>query len=297
MLHILLGLLKIIGIILAVIIGIVLLIIFVVLFAAMRYEIKAAADGDVKSLDADLKFSWLFHLISGYVRYKEENLDWQVKIAWKKLNVPQKTKTIDSSDTKEVVETPKISTDNVLNEEEIVKAESIKKESFKAESVQDKEENKKTMKKVKKKKEPLGEKIRCSIQKISDKIKDINELKEKIMSYIRAEAHKIGFQKLLKELLRVLKKLKPKKLKANVEFGFEDPYTTGNILAYASMLYPIYGDNISIKPNFEEVIIKGDVYLKGRIRISYFANMGIRLILNKNIRLTIKDTMKLIAKK
>lgn len=297
MLHILLGLLKIIGIILAVIIGIVLLIIFIVLFAAVRYEIKAATDGDIKSLDADLNFSWFFHLISGYVRYKEENLDWQVKIAWKKMNVPQKSKTIDLSDTKEVVETAKISTDDILYEEEIVKPESIKAESIKTESVQDKEKNKKITKKRKKKKEPLGEKIRCSIQKISDKIKDINELKEKIMSYIRAEAHKKAFQKLLKELFRLLKKLKPKKLRANIEFGFEDPYTTGSILAYASMLYPFYGDNISIKPNFEEVIIKGDVYLKGCIRISYFADMGIRLILNKNIRLTIKETMKLIAKK
>ena len=292
MLHILLGLLKITGIVLAVIIGIVLLIIFAVLFAAMPYEIKAAADGDVKSLDADFKFSWLFHLISGYIRYKEENLDWQVKIAWKKLNVPQKSKTIDSTDTKEVVETAKISIDDASNEEEIVKSESIN-----TESVQDIEDNKKTKKKVRKKKESLSEKIRCSIQKIFDKIKDIYELKEKIMSYVRAEAHKKAFQKLLKELLRLLKKLKPKKLNANIEFGFEDPYTTGSILAYASMLYPFYGDNISIKPNFEEDIFKGDVYLKGRIRISYFANMGIRLILNKNIRLTIKDTMKLIAKK
>lgn len=291
MLHILLVLLKIIGIILAVVIGIVLLIIFVVLFAAMRYEIKAAADGNVKSLDADLKFSWLFHLISGYVRYKEENLDWQVKVAWKKLNVPQKPETI--TDMKESSEVELIEEKEVIVEEQVQNEKAIKEDIPAVE----KTTNKKTKKKVKKKKQPLGEKIRCSIQKISDKIKDINELKEKIMSYIRTEVHKKAFQKLLKELFRLLKKLKPKKLKANIEFGFEDPYTTGSILAYASMLYPFYGDNISIKPNFEEVIIKGDVYLKGRIRISYFANMGIRLILNKNIRLTIKDTMKLIAKK
>ena len=95
----------------------------------------------------------------------------------------------------------------------------------------------------------------------------------------------------------MLKKMKPKKLQANIEFGFADPYTTGSILAYASILYPFYGDNISIRPNFEEAIVKGDVYVKGRFRISYFLSMGIRLILNKDIRLTIKDTMKLIAKK
>ena len=91
--------------------------------------------------------------------------------------------------------------------------------------------------------------------------------------------------------------MKPKKLKANVEFGFEDPYKTGSILAYLSMLYPFYGDNINIVPDFTEQVLKGDIFIKGYIRISYMVSMGIRLILDRNIRFTIKDVMKLIAKK
>ena len=71
MLHILLGILKIIGIILAVIVGLILLIICVVLFTALRYDFKLAANGDVKNIEADIKFSWLLHLISGFVIYKE----------------------------------------------------------------------------------------------------------------------------------------------------------------------------------------------------------------------------------
>ncbi|MBQ5849513.1 MAG: DUF2953 domain-containing protein, partial [Lachnospiraceae bacterium] len=67
MLHNLLGILKIIGIILAVIVGLILLIICVVLFTALRYELKLAANGDVKNIEADIKFSWLLHLISGFV--------------------------------------------------------------------------------------------------------------------------------------------------------------------------------------------------------------------------------------
>ena len=86
MLHILLTILKIIGIVLAVIIGLVLLIICVVIFAALRYEVTASGDGDVKSLSANVKFRWLFRLISGYISYQEEKLDWQVKIAWKKCS-------------------------------------------------------------------------------------------------------------------------------------------------------------------------------------------------------------------
>ena len=54
---------------------------------------------------------------------------------------------------------------------------------------------------------------------------------------------------------------------------------------------------MNITPHFEDTVIKGDVYLKGRIRIVYMVNMGIRLIFDKNIRFTIKDVMKLVGKK
>lgn len=295
MLHIVLGLLKIIGIIIAVILGVALLIICAVLFAAFRYNVSASADGDLKSMHAQVRFSWLCYLISGFVTYQNEKLDWQVKVAWKNLNVP-KEEIEETSSQDELLE-------DFLQEEikeEVVKNEKVHinmEESPKVtESVDSKKQTKKN-KTEKKKKESIYEKIRCSFQKISDKMKEIQAFKEKVVSFIQAEEHKKAFQKLMKELLRLLKKLKPKKLKGNVEFGFEDPYKTGSVLAYLSMLYPFYGDNINIQPKFEESVLRGDVYLKGRIRISYMMNMGIRLILNKNVRSTIKDVMKLVAKK
>lgn len=299
MLHIVLGILKIIGIIIAVILGVALLIICAVLFAAFRYNVSASADGDLKSMHAQVRFSWLCHLISGFVTYQNEKLDWQVKVAWKNLNVPKE-------EIEETIEETN-SQDELLEEflQEELKEEAVKNEKVHinmeetpklTESVDSKKQTKKN-KTEKKKKESLFEKIRCSFQKISDKMKEIQSIKETVVSFIQAEEHKKAFQKLLKELLRLLKKIKPKKLKGNVEFGFEDPYKTGSILAYLSMLYPFYGDNINIHPKFEESVLRGDVYLKGRIRISYMMNMGIRLILNKNIRSTIKDVMKLVAKK
>jgi len=237
-----------------------------------------------------VRFSWLIHLVSGFVTYKDQKLDWQVRVAWKNINVPQVDEKI--VDAEEKVE-DKVEEKAEENVETVVEKIAIKEES---KNIEKSPKTAKTKKRAKKK-ISIAEKIRCSIQKIFDKIKEINALKEKIISYLKTETHKKAFKKFLKEVARILKKLKPKIMKANIEFGFEDPYTTGCILAYASMLYPFYGDNIVIKPNFEEAIMKGDIYLKGRIRISYFVNIGIRLIVNKNVRMTIKDTMKLIAKK
>ena len=184
-------------------------------------------------------------MISGHVTYQEEKLDWQVKILWKKLNEPKKEKPVkEAKPVKEekivptAVEESSVTLPKETAEEEVTvqKAEPKRTESKKQESK--KKEAKKPKSKKTQPKKVKAKKIQCSIQKISDKIKEIIALKDKIVAFIESEVHKKAFQKLLKELLRLLKKLKPKKLKANVEFGFEDPSKTGTVLAYLSMLYP-----------------------------------------------------------
>ena len=87
MLHILWMLLKIIGIILLIILGLLVLSVCVFLFVPLRYHGKAEAKGTLDSVKANLKFSWLLHLVSGYVAYENKETKWQVRILWKKVNV------------------------------------------------------------------------------------------------------------------------------------------------------------------------------------------------------------------
>ena len=63
MLHILLLILKVIGIILAVIVGIILLLAAIFLFVPIRYDISAKCDGSVEGLKAKIKVTWLLHLV------------------------------------------------------------------------------------------------------------------------------------------------------------------------------------------------------------------------------------------
>lgn len=83
MLHILLLILKIIGIILLVILGLILTLIAIVLFVPLRYRVSESGAGDLKSLQGRVKFSWLLHLVSGYACYENQKLDWNVRVAWK----------------------------------------------------------------------------------------------------------------------------------------------------------------------------------------------------------------------
>lgn len=62
------------------------------------------------------------------------------------------------------------------------------------------------------------------------------------------------------------KLLLPQRLNAEITFGFEDPYYTGRVLAWAALLIPIYGEHLDITPDFEQQILKGHIKIKGSIR-------------------------------
>jgi hypothetical protein len=87
----------------------------------------------------------------------------------------------------------------------------------------------------------------------------------------------------------------PRKLKAIVGFGFENPATTGNVLGYASIFYGIYGDNLELEPDFDKQVLYGKYKLKGRIRICSLLMVAWKLYRNKWIREFItfsKETVK-----
>ena len=94
--------------------------------------------------------------------------------------------------------------------------------------------------------------------------------------------------KVISEIKRLLRKLIPKRINGNLEFGFEDPSLTGKVLAGLSILYPYTADYVHVTPQFEDKVLKGDIYVKGSVAARLFVSVGMRLLLNRNIRTTIK---------
>ena len=84
MLHTLLLILKIIGIILAIILGILIVLFSVIIFVPVRYEIYAKCDGNLESMKAKVKATWLLHLLRVDVFLKGKKLKWIVRFAWAK---------------------------------------------------------------------------------------------------------------------------------------------------------------------------------------------------------------------
>ncbi len=278
MLHILLMLLKIIGIILLIILGILVLSVCVVLFAPAKYHGTANASGTLDSIKANIKFSWFLHLISGYVTYENKKTDWQVRILWKKLNVEKEEQ---MSEPKNIEKTKKITEeDNKSDKETLHQPETDIPQVKPGKEMHNK------------KKQGFFEKIKYTFQNICDKIKMLIKKKEDLQGFLTSEIHQSAWKCIKREAIRLLKYIRPKKMTANLHFGFEDPATTGKVLAALSILYPFYGDHINIEPEFEEKILEGNVFIKGYIMCIHLLIVIFNLYFDKNLKTTYKDIQK-----
>ena len=89
MLHIVLMILKIIGIVLAIVLGILLLCLCSVLFIPLRYKVDADAMGDIDKLRIRGKFNWFFHILSGRFVFDEGVFVSEVKFFGRKLKLEE----------------------------------------------------------------------------------------------------------------------------------------------------------------------------------------------------------------
>ena len=139
-------------------------------------------------------------------------------------------------------------------------------------------------------------KRKFTFSSLCDKIKSFWKTKEKITGFLTDEVHVEAFGILKKEIGILARHLSPRRIKGFVRFGFEDPYRTGQVLAGLSILYPFYGENVDIYPNFEQKVLEGDLYIKGHIRMVHLATLLWRLFFNRYVRRTYNDYKKLISK-
>lgn len=146
----------------------------------------------------------------------------------------------------------------------------------------------------------IGKNIDRLFKAATDKVTSLKasvlELKKKKDNYLKLYNNvrtKETIRLAKKAIIAILKSFKPQKLRGKLLYGTGDPASTGMHMAYMSVLFPIYYDNIDITPDFQEKVLTGDVYIKGRIRLISIVVHCLRFILNKNVRITIKRFKKI----
>ena len=68
----------------------------------------------------------------------------------------------------------------------------------------------------------------------------------------------------------------------------EDPSTTGQVLGAVSVLLPFYREHVILAPDFEQRILEGQLYMKGRIQIGFFLLLGLQALWNRDLMNTIQ---------
>ena len=302
MLAIILGILKLIGLLILGILGLLLAILLLVLLVPVRYRAQGSCYGKPKGTAGA---SWLLHILSCQVKYDGEP---ELCIRVFGFRLGGKTAEADplpeaEAEAKPVPESEKVpGADRPQNtvkpaEPKHVSAENASEKHVPAENAENAENAQESPKpespknKKKHRKFSIGnpfEKIRVTFRRICGKLKALREKKDQVLAFIKDEDNRRTFGLLKKQVFALLKHILPRKVRGKVRFGFDDPYTTGQILTWISPFYGLYAKNLQMIPVFEEKALEGELSLKGRIRIGTLIVIALRMFMDKNFRKLLK---------
>lgn len=322
LLHILLFLLKLIGIVLLVILGLIVLILTIILLTPIRYRIGASK---YQTIQAEGKVTWLFRLIEMIFKLdtgaeEGKRLHLSFRIAWLKLydNQKPKEKRIKQKKTRKTKSKPESK-----QSEKVIQAAKPEQPEAKVQPIKTEQvaEMKHEEKLIEGPKESAVEKILrltksaankilslirgvfsliCSILGIPSKIMDgleklenfftkLREKKEAFLAFYNETHNHQWFTAFWHRLKKLLLRILPRADRLYLHFGFEDPATTGQVLGGLSILYPICGEKMELCPEFNEEILEGEVKCHGRIRPVSLVIFAVKSFLNKQFFSMVKQ--------
>ena len=288
MVHILLLILKAIGILILVLLGLVLAVVCLVLFVPVCYE----AGGSWKDKPAGKgKISWLFGAVSLSAGYDgdESGLTAGVRLFGQKLwemgeekETPKAPRPLDEETLR--------GTDTERKEPEDRKKPEEKETALWEENQQPRPEPEDKRHTEHKKKDVFGrikvflEKLKFSFQSFCDKLKNIQNIAEEKKAWLEDEENQASLKLLWKQTGRFLRHVCPRGGEGSVTFGFEEPYLTGQVLSAAALIYPFFEGNLEICPVFDDTVFEAEGSFKGRIRAGYLLWLGLGILRDGHTR-------------
>lgn len=306
LLSIVLTILKIIVFLLLAVLGIVLLILLLVLLVPLRWQGRGSWE---EKPEGTLRITWLFHLLSVQLSY-QETFEWSVRLlgiaVLKSEEEEPEEKDYEPEEEDFELSVQEISKPEPVLAERKEKAVSEPKriEPMPMPEKKAKKASKKAAKENEKKEFWLKRKF-SSIKKAGqrtllqwkEKLQRGKERWDSVSDFLSNETNQKTFRLLKRQLYRLLKHLFPKKIQGNVTFGLEDPYTMGQILSAAAFLYPFYAERVTVVPVFDETVFRGNLQMKGRVRIGTLLCLAGRMLLHKNFRTLVKKILNRGGKK
>ena len=298
MLHVGLLILKILGILILGILGLAVFLLCLILFLPVRYRLDMERNG---AFCIDGRVSWLFWIFSAefHIGWEndEEGFQKNVKICifgismdrlkkWRQKRKKKKAeeKKRESSQPEKIPEVTKTEPEK----EPEAPASEEKQEQKKAEDLPAVREapREKKEKRRRKQRNPIEtfRHICDRIKNIGSSVRSLYRKKNDLVEFWNREEHVRARQALLKEAGYLWKKSRPRKAKGEVFYGFEDPSWTGLFTGILSILYVWYPETVSLHPDFEQAVLKGEFHIRGRIQVYPFCLTAFRLWRNQDVR-------------
>ncbi len=323
MLHILLLILKMIGVILLCILGILILGIVCALFVPIRYRIEAVrreGEGEPPVV-VQVKVTWLLHLINLLIRFdgslflrarlaivtvfklpkreKQRGKEPEREKRHKKRGKKNKDAGPESGGTPE-----EESGAGGKTEEKPQTGEPETAGQHDGEASGDKEENQNKaenpsffdrlraipviIRSIFEKIKGFFENIQYTIQKFCDRIRSVSGNIVYYREILEGEPFQRSFALCRDELLAIGRSLKPDRFEVQMIVGLDDPAATGEVLAVCGMLYPFLGRHMDVAGDFEKKRLEGRVFIKGKMRFFTFLRTAVKVYFNKDIRKLVK---------
>ena len=127
-------------------------------------------------------------------------------------------------------------------------------------------------------------KIKYTICSIYDKIKNIWENISYYIELLQEEETRQLFSHATFRLGRILKNIRPKKIRGRILFGTGSPDTTGYAYGIYGMISPVLGYKLLVTPDFSRAVLEGDVYIAGHITVFTILWNSLRVLLDKKLR-------------
>ena len=314
MIHILFMILKALGILLLVLLFLVLLIVCTVLFLPFCYRAQVLKEEEgFACVKASGRVSWLFGAVALTASYEEQKPEAQILLfgasleTWKRRLKKIRRGEASVSRTEEN-ETEKTAEQKAPDQKE--KQQKVTAQKEQPEQEQEPDAPKKSiLERFFGRIEYLPEKLLNLVsrllqtafrllelpfrllEKLEQKIQAGRRLKRKwesVKKFFRSKMFREALLHAKKEVLYFLKKAAPKKVTGTVRFGFDDPALTGETLGILGMIYGKLPKDLSVQPDFEQEILRGDVRMKGSFQAVTAAGIALRLFRDQNLRKTIR---------
>lgn len=322
MIHILFMILKALGILLLVLLFLVLLIVCTVLFLPFCYRAQVLKEEEgFACVKASGRVSWLFGAVALTASYEEQKPEAQILLfgasleTWKRRlkkirRGEASVSRTEENETENALEAEKTAEQKAPDQKEKQQKVTAQKEQPEQEQEQEPDAPKKSiLERFFGRIEYLPEKLLNLVsrllqtafrllelpfrllEKLEQKIQAGRRLKRKwesVKKFFRSKMFREALLHAKKEVLYFLKKAAPKKVTGTVRFGFDDPALTGETLGILGMIYGKLPKDLSIQPDFEQEILRGDVRMKGSFQAVTAAGIALRLFRDQNLRKTIR---------